>query len=93
MGITWFFSVLKVWNPAFFQTATLKKPGRSYPKNISDSTVEKSGHGGTLEKSEWRVNGWLIGTSKGKLYYQSVSCKKDCRCSKWISFLLREAKT
>ena len=58
--LTWFISDLQVWNPAFFQAATLKIPGRSYPKRIWDSTLEKSGHGSTLEKSGCRLNGCVL---------------------------------
>ena len=62
--LTWFFSDLQVWNPAFFKLPPWKKPGRSYSKKISDSTLEKSGHGGTLEKSGCRLKGqmscWIL---------------------------------
>ena len=37
--LSWFASM----KCSFFQTATLKKPDRSYPKNSSDSTLENQG--------------------------------------------------
>ena len=75
--LTWFFSDLQVWNPVFFKLPPWKKPGRSYPKKFSDSTLEKSGRSVSLEKSGFRLNGWLLQSLvfKSKLVKSAVHGK------------------
>ena len=57
--LTWlfFFYYLQVSNPSFFKLPPWKKPGRSYPKKISYSTLETTRRGDTLEKSGCWLNG------------------------------------
>ena len=50
-----FFLIFK-YETQLFQAGTLKKPVRSYPKKISNRTLEKSGRSGKIEKSWCRLN-------------------------------------
>ena len=74
---TWFFSIYKYETQFFFKLPPWKKPGRSYPKKFSDSTLEKSGRSVSLEKSGCRLNGWLLQSLvfKSKLVKSAVHGK------------------